>query len=82
MKAKTINYIDSLELWDEVSRYKETGTITERLGELMLSMCRHITEHRCFRGYSCEIKDDMVGDGVARLVHALDPVSLGDGRTD
>lgn len=62
------NYIDRNELHNEMKAYKDTGVISERLGQLFLTMVDHILGHSNFRNYTADIKEDMKSHALLMLV--------------
>ena len=40
------NYLSSEQIYEEWKRWKETDEISERMGEYMLTLSRHIMESR------------------------------------
>lgn len=61
-------YLNNAEMFDEWQHWKETGQITERMGKMMLTLARHIMTTRSFSGYSANMKEDMISDGVLKIV--------------
>ena len=55
---------------EELRRYKKTGQMSERLGEMFLAIARRFTARSCFYGYS--YRDDMVSEAVYRMVTQVD----------
>ena len=62
------NYIDRNELHSEMKAYKDTGVISERLGQLFLTMTDHILGHSNFRNYTADIKEEMKSHALILLV--------------
>ena len=62
------NYIDRNELHSEMKAYKDTGVISERLGQLFITMTDHILGHSNFRNYTADIKEEMKSHALLLLV--------------
>ena len=62
------NYIDRNELHSEMKAYKDTGVISERLGQLFITMTDHILGHSNFRNYTADLKEEMRSHALMLLV--------------
>ena len=62
------NYIDRNELYSEMKAYKDTGVISERLGQLFITITDHILGHSNFRNYTKDLKEEMKGYALLMLV--------------
>lgn len=62
------NYIDRIELHNEMKAYKDTGVISERLGQLFMTMTDHILGHSNFRNYTADLKEEMRSHALLLLV--------------
>ena len=62
------NYIDRNELHSEMKAYKDAGVISERLGQLFITMVDHILGHSNFRNYTQAIREEMKGYALLLLV--------------
>ena len=62
------NYIDRNELHSEMKAYKDTGVISERLGQLFMIMTDHILGHSNFRNYTADLKEEMRSHALMLLV--------------
>ena len=62
------NYIDRNELHSEMKAYKDTGVISERLGQLFITMTDHILGHSNFRNYTSDLKEEMRSHALLLLV--------------
>ena len=62
------NYIDRNELHNEMKAYKDTGVISERLGQLFMIMTDHILGHSNFRNYTADLKEEMRSHALLLLV--------------
>ena len=62
------NYIDRNELHSEMKAYKDTGVISERLGQLFLTITTHILGHSNFRNYTQDVRQEMKSHALLMLV--------------
>jgi len=65
MKMKKI---DKLELEKEVMDWKFKNRPSERLGQMLLDLHDNILLHRNFQGYRDELKEEMRGASLVRLL--------------
>lgn len=69
-RTKTL-YLKNDDLMVEWEHWKETGVISERLGQQMLMLAQHVMESRQFNRYRQNMKEDMVSDGVMKIMTNL-----------
>ena len=62
------NYIDRNELHSEMKAYKDTGVISERLGQFFITMTDHILGHSNFRNYTQDVREEMRSHALLLLV--------------
>ena len=62
------NYIDRNELHSEMKVYKDTGVISERLGQLFITMVDHILGHSNFRNYTQAVREEMKSYALLLLI--------------
>lgn len=62
------NYIDRNELHSEMKAYKDTGVISERLGQLFITMVDHILGHSNFRNYTQAVREEMKSHALLLLI--------------
>ena len=62
------NYIDRNELHSEMKAYKDTGVISERLGQCFITMTDHILGHSNFRNYTQDVREEMKSHALLLLV--------------
>ena len=62
------NYIDRNELHSEMKAYKDTGVISERLGQLFLTITTHILGHSNFRNYTQDVRQEMKSHALLLLI--------------
>ena len=62
------NYIDRDQLHQLMRDYKDTGKISEQLGQMFMVMTDHILGHSNFRNYTADIKEEMKSHALLLLV--------------
>ena len=62
------NYIDRDKLHQLMCDYKDTGKISEQLGQMFMVMTDHILGHSNFRNYTADIKEEMRSHALLLLV--------------
>ena len=62
------NYIDRDQLHKLMRDYKDTGIISEQLGQMFMVMTDHILGHSNFRNYTVDIKEEMRSHALMLLV--------------
>ena len=67
MKARK-DYIDRKLLQQLMRDYKDTGIISEELGQIFIKMTDHILCHSNFRNYPHSLKEEMKGYALMLLV--------------
>ena len=70
------NYIDQKELYNEYKKSVENDQCTEKLGELFLTLTYHILRSPSFNRYSYQIKEDLCGHAIEKLMKSLKTVKL------
>ena len=70
------NYLDQNELYDEYKKSVENDQCTERLGELFLTLIAHILRSPNFNRYPKEVKEDLCGHALEKLMKSLKTVKL------
>lgn len=76
MTAKT-HYIDNQDLMDEWRRWFESGetpedrTISDALARMMMLIADRILQSRYFGGYPVEVREDMAGEALLKLIRNL-----------
>ena len=70
------NYIDQNELYDEYKKSVENDQCSERLGELFQTLTDHILRSPSFNRYSKELKEDLSGHAIVKLMKSLKTVKL------
>ena len=67
MKAKR-DYIDRDRLHQLMRDYKDTGKISEELGQMFMTMTDHILGHSNFRNYTQAVREEMKSYALLLLV--------------
>ena len=62
------NYIDRDQLHQLMRDYKDTGKISEELGEMFMIMTDHILGHSNFRNYTQAVREEMKSYALLLLV--------------
>jgi hypothetical protein len=62
------NYVDNDELEQELKKHIETGNVSERLGQILIDLHDHILQHKNFRGYRQDLKDEMKSYSLYRII--------------
>ena len=70
------NYIDQNELYDEYKKSVDNDQCTERLGELFETLIAHILRSSSFNRYQTQVKEDLRGHAIVKLIKSLKTVKL------
>ena len=70
------NYIDQNELYDEYKKSVDNDQCSERLGELFLTLTYHILRSPSFNRYPIQVKEDLQGYALEKLMKSLKTVNL------
>ena len=76
MKENKRNYLEAQDLYDEYKKSVENDQCTERLGELFLTLICHILRSSSFNRYSYQVKEDLSGHAIVKLMKSLKTVKL------
>ena len=76
MKENKRNYLEAQELYDEYKKSVEGGQCTEKLGEMFLTLTNHILRSPSFNRYPYQIKEDLCGHALEKLMKSLKTVKL------
>ena len=68
MKTTKNNYIDRDQLHQLMRDYKDTGIISEELGEMFMTMTDHILGHSNFRNYTQAVREEMKSYALLLLI--------------
>ena len=70
------NYIDQNELYDEYKKSVDNDQCTEKLGTMFLTMTEHILRSPSFNRYPSQVKEDLRGHALEKLMKSLRTVKL------
>ena len=70
------NYIDQKELYDEYKKSVDNDQCTEKLGLMFLTLTQHILRSPSFNRYPKEVKEDLSGHALEKLMKSLKTVKL------
>ena len=70
-RKRTGWFISSEEIWDEISNWKNTNQISDRLGQIFYEIAENMTKHPRFNRYDIELKKDMIGNAVLKMIRNL-----------
>ena len=70
------NYLDQNELYDEYKKSVENDQCTEKLGLMFITLTNHILRSPSFNRYPKEVKEDLQGHAIVKLMKSLKTVKL------
>ena len=70
-RKRTGWFVDSQEIWAEISNWKNTNQISDRLGQIFYEIAENMTKHPRFNRYDIELKKDMIGNAVLKMIRNL-----------
>ncbi|MBS7346214.1 MAG: hypothetical protein KIG14_00685 [Candidatus Sacchiramonaceae bacterium] len=70
------NYLEAQELYDEYKKSVEGGQCTDKLGEMFLTLTNHMLRSPSFSRYPKEVKEDLSGHALEKLMKSLTTVNL------
>ena len=76
MRENKQNYLEAQELYDEYKKSVEAGQCTEKLGEMFLTLTDHMLRSPNFNRYPKEVKEDLRGHAIVKLMKSLMTVNL------
>ena len=76
MKENKRNYLEAQDLYDEYKKSVEDGQCTEKLGEMFLTLTEHLLRSPNFNRYPKEVKEDLQGHAIVKLMKSLKTVKL------
>ena len=76
MKENKQNYLEAQDLYDEYKKSVEDGKCTEKLGAMFLTLTDHILRSPSFNRYSYQVKEDLQGYALEKLMKSLKTVKL------
>ena len=76
MKENKRNYLEAQDLYDQYKKSVEDGQCTEKLGEMFLTLTDHILRSPSFNRYQTQVKEDLSGHAIVKLMKSLRTVKL------
>ena len=76
MKENKQNYLEAQDLYDQYKKSVESGQCTEKLGEMFLTLTDHILRSPSFNRYQTQVKEDLQGYALEKLMKSLKTVKL------
>ena len=76
MKENKRNYLEAQDLYDQYKKSVEDGQCTEKLGEMFLTLTEHILRSPSFNRYKPQVKEDLQGYALEKLMKSLKTVKL------
>ena len=76
MKENKRNYLEAQELYDQYKKSVEDGQCTDKLGEMFLTLTEHLLRSPNFNRYPYQIKEDLSGHAIVKLMKSLKTVKL------
>ena len=76
MKENKRNYLEAQDLYDQYKKSVEDGQCTEQLGEMFLTLTEHLLRSPNFNRYPKEVKEDLQGHAIVKLMKSLKTVKL------
>ena len=76
MKENKRNYLEAEDLYDQYKKSVEDGQCTEKLGEMFLTLTQHMLRSPNFNRYPKEVKEDLSGHAIEKLMKSLKTVKL------
>ena len=70
------NYLEAEELYNEYKKSVDNDQCTEKLGEMFLTLTDHMLRSPNFNRYTKEIKEDLRGHAIVKLMKSLKTVNL------
>lgn len=75
-ETKKRNYIEAQDLYDQYKKSVEDGQCTEKLGAMFLTLTEHMLRSPSFNRYPKEVKEDLQGHAIVKLMKSLNTVKL------
>ena len=76
MKENKQNYLEAQDLYDQYKKSVENDQCTEKLGEMFLTLTQHILRSPSFNRYPIQVKEDLQGYALEKLMKSLKTVKL------
>ena len=76
MKENKRNYLEAEDFYDQYKKSVEDGQCTEKLGQMFLTLTNHMLRSPNFNRYPKEVKEDLQGHAIVKLMKSLKTVKL------
>ena len=76
MKENKRNYLEAEELYNEYKKSVEDGKCTDKLGLMFITLTNHILRSPSFNRYPIQVKEDLRGHALEKLIKSLRTVKL------
>ena len=76
MKENKQNYLEAQDLYDQYKKSVEDGQCTEKLGLMFITLTNHILRSPSFNRYPKEVKEELQGYALEKLMKSLKTVKL------
>ena len=76
MKENKRNYLEAEELYKEYKKSVEDGKCTDKLGLMFITLTNHILRSPSFNRYPTQVKEDLSGHAIVKLIKSLRTVKL------
>ena len=76
MKENKQNYLEAQDLYDQYKKSVEDGQCTDKLGLMFITLTDHILRSPNFNRYPKEVKEDLQGYALEKLMKSLKTVKL------
>ena len=76
MEENKRNYLEAEDLYDQYKKSVEDGKCSEKLGEMFLTLTEHMLRSPNFNRYPKEVKEDLRGHAIVKLMKSLKTVKL------
>ena len=70
------NYLEAEDFYDQYKKSVEDGQCTEKLGQMFLTLTNHMLRSPNFNRYPKEVKEDLSGHAIVKLMKSLKTVKL------
>lgn len=68
-KDKSKQFVNNQEFFDEIVKFRDSGRISNRLGEIMIMLVERFATQHYYRGYA--FKEDMIAEAIAHNITKL-----------
>jgi DNA-directed RNA polymerase specialized sigma24 family protein len=71
-------YVDNKQFLRYLIEYRRTGSkkIYEKIGKIILEICRNFMNKPNFRNYSIDRQDEMIGDALFYMIRSVDTFDI------